>query len=157
MTERSVVHSTFVVERSYDATPAEVFAAFADKASKRRWFIEGEGWHIESYEMDFRPGGVESSVFRFGDGPMMRNDAVYQDIVENERIVSAYSMMIGENRISASLATIELKPEGKKTKLVYTEQGAFLDGHDNVQQRQEGCGWLFDQLTKELAGRRKAA
>ena len=32
MTERSVTHATFVVERSYDASPARVFAAFAEPA-----------------------------------------------------------------------------------------------------------------------------
>ena len=32
MTERSVTHATFVIERTYDATPARVFAAWADPA-----------------------------------------------------------------------------------------------------------------------------
>ena len=69
MTERSVTHATFVIERVYDAAPEKVFAACADPAAKRRWFVEGEGWHIDKFEMDFRPGGIETSVFRFGDGP----------------------------------------------------------------------------------------
>jgi dihydrofolate reductase len=33
-------------------------------------------------------------------------------------------------RISVSLATVELAPEGAGTRLVFTEQCAFLDGHD---------------------------
>ena len=37
MTERSVTHATFTVERTYDASPARVFNAFADPAIKRRW------------------------------------------------------------------------------------------------------------------------
>jgi uncharacterized protein YndB with AHSA1/START domain len=36
MTDRSVTHSTFVVERSYDASPARVFAAWADPGAKAR-------------------------------------------------------------------------------------------------------------------------
>jgi hypothetical protein len=32
MTETPVVHSTFVIEREYPASPARVFAAFADPA-----------------------------------------------------------------------------------------------------------------------------
>jgi uncharacterized protein YndB with AHSA1/START domain len=38
MTERKVTHSTFVVERTYPASPARVFAAFADPKIKDRWF-----------------------------------------------------------------------------------------------------------------------
>jgi uncharacterized protein YndB with AHSA1/START domain len=43
VTERSVTHATFVVERSYDAAPARVFAAWADPAAKDRWFASPEG------------------------------------------------------------------------------------------------------------------
>ena len=151
MTERSVAHASFTIERTYDVAPERVFAAFANPAAKRRWFVEGEGWHIDKFEMDFRPGGTETSVFRFGDGPAGRNDTVYLDIVENRRIVSAYTMIIGGNRISASLATIEFEPAGKGTRLTYTEQGAFLDGHDNAAQREAGCRELFEALAAELA------
>ena len=38
MTERSVTHATFVIDRTYDASPARVFGAFADPAAKKRWF-----------------------------------------------------------------------------------------------------------------------
>jgi uncharacterized protein YndB with AHSA1/START domain len=155
MTERSVTHSTFRIERSYDATPAQVFFAFADKASKRRWFVEGEGWEIDSFEMDFRPGGSERSSFRYQGGPLVSNHTVYQDIVENQRIVFAYSMTVGENRISASLGTIELVTEDGVTRLTYTEQGAFLDGHDTVAQREAGCRELYEALAVELRRQRE--
>ena len=57
MTQRSVTHATFVLERVYDAAPARVFKAFADPAAKRRWFAEGEGWQIDAFDADFRVGG----------------------------------------------------------------------------------------------------
>ncbi|MDQ1721444.1 MAG: hypothetical protein QOI26_1178, partial [Pseudonocardiales bacterium] len=38
MSDRTVEHSTFTVERTYNAAPARVFAAFADPAKKGRWF-----------------------------------------------------------------------------------------------------------------------
>ncbi len=34
MTERSTEHTTFVIERSYPASPARVFAAWADPVQK---------------------------------------------------------------------------------------------------------------------------
>ena len=154
MTKRSVVHATFTLERIYDATPARVFGAFADTEAKRRWFAEGEGWVIDEFTADFRAGGIERSRFRFRDGPPMRNDTIYQDIVPNERIIIAYSMMIGENRISSSLATMEFKAVPGGTRLTLTEQGAYLDGHDNVAGREEGTRSLLEALDKELHRKR---
>lgn len=155
MTERSVTHATFTIERVYDAAPARVFKAFADPAAKRRWFAEGEGWEIESFDADFRVGGHERSRFRFQGGVPIANDSIYHDIVPDQRIIVAYTMTIGENRISASLATVELRAEGRGTRTVFTEQGAFLDGHDNVAAREAGWRDLLESLDKEL--KRQAA
>lgn len=157
MSERSVTHSTFRIERVYEASPEQVFAAFADPAARRRWFVEGEGWDIESCELDFRQGASEHSTFRFRGGPLIRNDTTYHDVVKNERFVFSYTMVVGENRISASLGTVELTAEGDGTRLAYTEQGAHLDGHDNAEQREEGCRQLYEALAAELERQRKAA
>jgi uncharacterized protein YndB with AHSA1/START domain len=155
MTARSVTHATFVVERTYDASPARVFAAFADPAAKARWFAGPEEWGPAEHELDFRVGGREISRGGPKGGPVFTYEARYQDIVPNERIVSTYDMCMDETRISVSLATVELKSEGAGTRLVYTEQAAFLDGHDAPDQRQHGTGELLDALGTEL-GRRSA-
>ena len=60
MTNRSVTHATFVIERTYAASPARVFNAFADPVAKKRWFTgpdEVQGEH----DLDFRVGGKEVS------------------------------------------------------------------------------------------------
>jgi uncharacterized protein YndB with AHSA1/START domain len=150
MTERSVQHATFSIERTYDHSPQRVFGAFADPVSKRRWFAEGDGWKIERFDTEFRVGGFERSRFRYLGGPLITNDTIFQDIVPNERIIIAYAMTIDAKPISCSLATIEFKPAGKGTKLVYTEQGAFLDGLDQAAGREHGCGELLKALEREL-------
>jgi uncharacterized protein YndB with AHSA1/START domain len=142
---RSVTHATFAVERSYPATPARVFAAWADPTAKARWF-GGSDWE---HELDFRVDGREKSRGTL-DGTVYTFSARYQDIVPDERIVYAYDMHMGETRISVSLATVELKPDGDGTTLVFTEQGAFLDGLDDPSQREEGTRILLDGLAKEL-------
>ena len=38
MEQQSVIHSTFVIERSFAKPPERVFSAFADAATKRRRF-----------------------------------------------------------------------------------------------------------------------
>ena len=150
MKSPSVVHSTFVIERSYPHPPSRVFAAFSHTATRRRWFAEGEGWHIDEFTVDFRAGGLETSRFRFKDGPPVRNDTIYEDIVADRRIVFAYVMTVNDQRISASLATVELLPEGGGTRLIYTEQGAFFDGSDGPIGRERGCRELYEKLAEEL-------
>jgi uncharacterized protein YndB with AHSA1/START domain len=151
MTEPSVIHSTYVIERSYPATPQHVFAAFSDPAKKRRWFAEGESSTLEEFEMDFRVGGNERVCFRLKNGMLCRNDTIYQDILSDRRIVTAYTMSVDDRRISSSQATTEFLPTEKGTDLIFTEQAAFFEGADGPQIRQEGWRLLFDQLAKEMS------
>jgi uncharacterized protein YndB with AHSA1/START domain len=155
MTERSVTHATFVVERTYDASPARVFAAWADPAVKARWFADPEETGTVEFGLDFRVGGREISRGRSPGGPVYAFDARYQDIVPDQRIVYTYDMHLDEARISVSLATVEFKPAGAGTRLIFTEQGAFLDGLDTPASREQGMGALLDGLGAEL--RRQAA
>ena len=111
MTERSVTHATFAVERRYDASPARVFAAWADPAAKARWFGGPEEWGRDEFELDFRVGGREVSRGGPPGGPVHAYDAVYQDIVPGERIVYSYSLSLDQTLISVSLATVELRHE----------------------------------------------
>jgi uncharacterized protein YndB with AHSA1/START domain len=70
--------------------------------------------------------------------------------VPDQRIVYTYDMHRDKTRISVSLATVELQPKGDGTKLIFTEQGAFLDGEDKPEYREQGTGGLLDALEAEL-------
>ena len=157
MSQRSVTHATFTIERTYDAAPARVFAAYADPAAKARWFVGPDDWESSDHELDFRVGGREHVSGGPKGGPIHAYDAVYQDIVPDERIVSTYEMHMDQTRISVSLATTEFKPDGEGTRLVYTEQGAFLDGHDQSNYREQGTKDLLDALGAELLRQRATA
>jgi uncharacterized protein YndB with AHSA1/START domain len=96
-------------------------------------------------------GGTERTVSRFKagspfPGQSMTNYTVYQDIVPGRRIVLAYTMAIGENRISASLATFELSPTESGTELIFTDQSAFFEGGDGPERREEGWRGLLEGL-----------
>lgn len=150
MTQHSVDHASFTIERHLAASPAEVFAAWADPAAKRRWFAEADGWQDIEHSLDFRVGGRETSSGRQPDGPLFGNETVFMNIVEERRIVFAYTMLLDGKAISSSLGTVELRPDGAGTLLVYTEQAAFFDGADSVEPREGGWTWLVGQLAREL-------
>jgi len=147
MSRRSVEHATFVVERTYNVSPERAFAAWADPEAKARWFVDSNA-HLE---LDFRVGGRERHRGTVADGNAFSYDALYQDIIPAERIIFTYDMHLQETRISVSLATVEFRPvSAHTTRLVFTEQAAFLDGHESPARRTGGWGSLLDALDKEL-------
>jgi uncharacterized protein YndB with AHSA1/START domain len=148
--ERKVSHATFRIERTFDAPAPLVFNAFADEKAKDKWFGGPPGWTQGEKSMDFRVGGREVSVGGPPGGPTSKFYATYYDIVPNERIVYAYEMYLDDTRISVSVATIEFKPAGAGTRLILTEQGAFLDGFDNPALREEGTRGLLEALARSL-------
>lgn len=150
MTDRSVVHSMFSLERTLEAPPERVFAAFAEKDAKARWFEGGEGWTLVEREFDFRLGGRERLVGRWRSGTVTAFDARYFEIVPGERIVYAYEMRLNDKPISVSLATIEIAQAGRGARLVITEQGAFLDGYDDAGSRERGTSELLDRVAASL-------
>jgi uncharacterized protein YndB with AHSA1/START domain len=147
---RSVVHATFRLERTYDASPAKVFHALSDKAAKARWFEGGDGYVVLEREVDVRPGGRERLKGQWASGTVTTFDAIYHDVVPNERLIYTYEMSLDDRKISVSLATLELKPAGAETRLAVTEQGAFLDGYDDAGSRERGSGFLLDKLGASL-------
>jgi uncharacterized protein YndB with AHSA1/START domain len=145
----SVTHATFEVERRYPGAPTLAFAAWSDPAVKARWFGRA-GWDEEAYELDFRVGGRERRQGRAPDGRLHVFDARYQDIVAPERIIFSYDMHVDARRISVSLVTVTLAPQGTATQLRLVEQGAFLDGLDEPAQRRGGFEALLDRLATVL-------
>jgi uncharacterized protein YndB with AHSA1/START domain len=149
--DRTVVHDTFVIDRRYAASPGRCFSAFADPAAKVRWFGDPDHEQGPDHKIDFRVGGRESMRGQAPDnGPTFTYDALYQDIVDGERIVYSYEMTMDGRRISVSVATLEFLAEGAGTRLILTEQGAFLDGLDTSAIREQGTRELFESLGRFL-------
>jgi uncharacterized protein YndB with AHSA1/START domain len=148
---RSVAHASFHLKRNYDAPVARVWKAFADEAAKQKWFAgPPDRWELLERRMDVRVGGSERLRGRWEGGMVSTFDAVYHDVIPNERLIYSYVMHLDEKKISVSLATIELTAEGEKTAVSVTEQGAFLDGYDDAGSRQQGTGHLLDELGASL-------
>jgi uncharacterized protein YndB with AHSA1/START domain len=156
MVEPTVIHDTFVIERTFPAPIARVFAFLSDPAKKRRWYAGADGDAVESFEMDFREGGTERNRYRMSErtpfpGAVLANHGTYQDIVPGRRVVLATSMTLADRRISSSLITVELLESNGATEVILTHQGAFFEGSDGPEMRKGGWERLLDGLGRSLA------
>ncbi len=131
MSNRSTVHDTFVIDRTFAFKREFVYAAWTSAEAKSKWFVGPSGWELQ----------LRGTTFF---------DARYHEIVPNERIVYVYDMHTNDARGSISLATIEFKERKEGTGLIITEQGVFLDGHYDVRDRERGTQGLIDQLEQAL-------
>ncbi len=139
MTELSLIHHTFSIERRYRAPIGAVFAAWSDPRAKRRWFAGEEGEHT----LDFRIGGLELSRNRRSNEKMLVFESRYLDIVEGRRIVYASTLKADDELTTASITSVELDAKRGVTVLVLTESAVFLDGQEQPLWREQGTGdWL---------------
>jgi len=153
VTDRSTAHGSFSVERTYPATPQRVFEAWSSQEAKDRWFGEGDDFlaTTDQYILDFRVGGSERLGGTLPSGRTFDYHAVYHDIVVGHRIVASYDVRIDGRRVSVSLMTVELSEVPSGTRVVLTEQGAFLDGLDSNAEREDGARDSLDKLDAYLA------
>ena len=154
MTDRTIIHDTFTIGRTYPVPGMRVFAAFASREAKDAWAGDGEPTEPgPDSEFDFRVGGRERFAAAF-QGTTYRYDACYYDIVPGQRIIYSYEMYANDARISVSVATIEFAATAEGTALTWTEQGAYLDGFDGPEAprlREGGTAEMLDGLAKYLA------
>jgi uncharacterized protein YndB with AHSA1/START domain len=145
---RSVEHATFALERVYPVTRDRVYAAMSTKERKAKWFGDPSTPPTQ-WDFDFREGGreYESSVF---EGAVHTFDAIYLDIVENERITWSYNLYVDGVKLSSSFTVVELTTVADGTRLRFTETGAFFDGHEKPELREQGSGWILDALGESL-------
>jgi uncharacterized protein YndB with AHSA1/START domain len=155
VSERTVQHDTLVIDRTFNADATRVFAAWASPQARKQWSVPDDGWEIADDQDDFRVGGHEVSHFGPPGDPRYRAETNYFDIVDNTRIVMAGAMYDRDTRISVSLATVEFMAVADGTRVIYTEQAAFLDGRDTPRSRRQGWNQIFKGLDRFLQSRQE--
>ncbi len=145
MTDHSVTHATFSLERTYPVPVDRVFAAWQDPAAKARWFAGPDSGH----QLDFRVGGREVNHGRH-EGKTMTFESLYRDIVPGKRIVYTSTLSADDHLSTVSLTTVEFSENPGGSRLTLTEQGAFLDGLEQPIWREEGTAQWLDSLSTEV-------
>ncbi len=146
----------FTIERRFDARPQRVFRAFTDRETKQRWMGCDEVHAPTIEQLDFRIGGREISRGDGEDGAEHLFEGTYLDIVEGRRFVLAFVMHVGGRKLSASIASVEVLPDGEGCRLIFNEQGVYL-GADGWAEREEGTSQGMNQLANWLASQKDAA
>ena len=149
MTQQPSTHTDFVIEREFAAAPEEVFQAWADPEAKRRW-SDCHAEYTTDYRLDFRPFGHEIHKVAYPGGSVQEIEKVFFDIVAARRIVFAYDIRLDARRLSVSLVTVDFSVAPRGTRMAYTEQLSYLDGHEDLAQRLRGTEESLDRLRLEL-------
>ncbi len=150
-----VEHTIFTIERKLSTAPRHAFRFWSEAELKSRWNSCHPVWTVLEDTFDFRVAGTERKHWRTLEGQDQTFTAHYLDIVPGQRIIYAYEMSFAGTRLSASLVTILLTASANKTRMVYTEQVAILDGGmDARQQRILGTEQGIDRLVEIVSGER---
>jgi uncharacterized protein YndB with AHSA1/START domain len=144
-------HGTLVFERRIPGSVETVFHAFMDPIQRAEWGAPADTAVILYDSADFRPGGVDR--FRCGSrsNPNICGTTWYLQILENSRIVSAEMIEMEGKPVSASLTTLELRPDGESTQLKSTSQIVSFVGSEMIKNHQVGNDGALDNLVRYFA------
>lgn len=146
----TLAHATIVMERTYNASAARVFAAWANVEARKRWSAPAEAIRIEYEEADFREGGRDVSRCIEPGNEDYVAAVTYIDIKRDQRIFFVEDIRHGKKRVSAALISVELTPKGAATQLLLTMQIASFDDAGMEQGYQFGWNAALDNLAKEF-------
>lgn len=146
----ALAHATIVMERTYRAAPARVFAAWADVEARQRWSAPAENIRIVYEESNFHEGGRDvSRCIEPGNADYVAT-VHYLDIRADQRIVFAEAVAHGNTNVSSALISMELALAGAQTRLTLTMQIVAFDGSKMEDGYQFGWSAALDNLGKEF-------
>ena len=78
-TERSQIHATFVIERTYPVPVTAVWHALSDNDARDQWFTAGEVFQASEKSHEFRVGGHGIEDGQWHGGPRSRFHSTYTE------------------------------------------------------------------------------
>jgi uncharacterized protein YndB with AHSA1/START domain len=144
------LHDTLVLERTYPAAPARVFAAWREPEARLRWAVP-KGQALAFDATDFRIGGRD--LARCGDPGDLRYrlETLYEAIEPDRRLVLTERCRDGDTLLSVALITVEIAPHGSGARLTLTNQIVALEGGGMIEGSRHGWSAALDNLGEDLA------
>ena len=133
-----ILHSVTIVRR-IKASPAKVWAAITEPKLMMQWWGPDAGPTLRA-DIDVRPGGRFSVVFRLLNGEEHNPTGIYQEVIPERKLAFTWDLP-GERE---SLVTFLLKPIDGGTELTLLHEHlpdeAARDSHE------QGWNGLLDKL-----------
>jgi len=139
------------VRRRLAASPAQVFAAFADASLVSRWLTPSQDVGLAVLQLDFRVGGSYRFAYHVpGREPMLVN-GLYRVIEAPTRIVFSWNIEPPDEHAGVrSEVTVTLTPHGSGTDLVIRHAQLTAPGA----RERHAAGWsgALDRLAEMVSG-----
>lgn len=149
--ENSKLHvETVVMERTYRASPARVFAAWSNPEARKEWGRPSPEVIIVYDRADFRVGGVDDSRCGTPDDLRFRAVVRYMEIEQDRRIIFAEHVTESGAARAAALITVDLEAVDAATKLTLTLQISSIDGPEMLQGYRQGWEPSLDNLARQF-------
>ena len=139
-----------ILKRHLDATPADVYRAWADPALLKTWWGPDKGDRNLIVDVDVRVGGNYHIVTQAPNGQQYDFSGEYREVQPDKRISFTWNTT-GER--VGSTVTAEIAADGDKTELTLTHQGlSTREERDGCKQGWQGALNKLERLVAEPAG-----
>lgn len=132
----------FVIERIFNATADKVWQAISEYEKLKQWYFEFE---------DFKPEvGFEFVFYGGSEGKSFKHICVVTEVVEGKKL--AYSWRY-DGYPGNSIVTMEIFPEGDKTRLKLTHEGLeTFPPIEDFKKENFAMGWteIIGKILKEF-------
>jgi uncharacterized protein YndB with AHSA1/START domain len=136
------------IERTFAASPEDVFDAWTSPDVMRRWLHPAPDWGTPVAEVDLRVGGKVRVVMRRPDGRESQAHGEYTLIERPHRLVMKWTF--DEEPSNEQLIELSFAESDGSTKVVMVNSGISLERRRDSQD--EGWRGCLNELGRTLAG-----
>jgi uncharacterized protein YndB with AHSA1/START domain len=115
------VNDELRLERTYDASPEEVFDAWTNPTVLKRWWAPGPEWESPNLEVDLRVGGQYRLATRHPhSGEVFTVGGEYTEVERPSRLSYSWAWENGPHADHVSTVTVEFRGGNGRTTVVLT-------------------------------------
>jgi uncharacterized protein YndB with AHSA1/START domain len=152
MTQTNEMNETSLrLERTYDATPQDVFNAWTNPEVLRRWWAVDPAGRTPVADVDLRVGGRYRLSMEDPNGTRHTVGGEYQEVVPPERLVYSWQWELDSGEPGhVSTVTVEFRADGERTNLILEHTG--LVSTESREQHEHGWNACLDILGSRVFG-----